>query len=84
MSHPPITRGSRVKFDKDGTTLTGTVFHIISNIENGRKMAVIEIEHELPGITDTVPFNELIAAPISQTIKNYRFTPVSIDSKRAS
>lgn len=61
-----ITRGSRVKFDKDGATLTGTVFHIMSDIGNGRKMAVVELEHELPGVFDTVPFDQLTAAPISQ------------------
>ncbi|WP_395008575.1 hypothetical protein [Undibacterium sp.] len=93
-----ITRGSRVKFEKDGATLTGTVFHIVNDISNGRKMAVIEIEHKLPGITVTMPFDELRAAPISQEIifmtspadvlkpetNDRRFMIVSIDSKRAS
>lgn len=98
MSQPTITRGSRVKFDKDGATLTGTVFHIMSDIENGRKMAVVELEHELPGCTVTVPFDQLTAAPISQDIVfmtspadalkpdvgNRRFMAISVDSKLAS
>ncbi|MFZ6819823.1 hypothetical protein [Undibacterium sp. Ji22W] len=98
MMTNPITRGSRVKFDKDGTTLTGTVFHIVNDIGNGRKMAVIEIEHKLPGITMTMPFDELKAAPISQEVifmtspadalkpetNDRRFWAISLDSKRAS
>lgn len=93
-----ITRGSRVKFDKDGATLTGTVFHIMSDIENGRKMAVVELEHELSGVFETVPFDQLTAAPISQNIVfmsgatdflkpetgDRRFMAISVDSKRAS
>jgi hypothetical protein len=66
MSH--LYLGSRVKFDKDGATLTGTIFHFVPDISNGRKHAVIEIEHELPGVTHTVPVDQLTPAPISQTV----------------
>lgn len=68
MNQQLITRGSRVKFDKDGTTLTGTVFNIVNDILNGRKMANVEIEHELPGVIEIVPFDKLEASPISHTI----------------
>lgn len=61
-----ITKGTRVKFELEGATITGTVFHIMLHIENGRKMAVIELENELPGTTKTVPFNELTAAPLRE------------------
>jgi len=86
MNQPAITRGSRVTFHKDGATRTGIIFHFISNIENGRKMAVIELEHELPGVTNTVPVDELKTAPISQ---NYIFLsgtpqaiPLELDDRR--
>lgn len=99
MNQPAITRGSRVKFDLDGSTVTGTVFNITTDIGNGRKMANVELEHELPGVIKTVPFDSLAAAPLSQTtifmsggsadyltpdVGNRRFTVISIDSKRAS
>ena len=64
MTTQRITKGTRVKFELDGATVTGTVFHIMLHIENGRKMAVIELEHELPGVTKTMPFDELTATPL--------------------
>jgi len=70
----------------------------LSDISNGLKNAVIEIEHELPGVMHTVPVDELTPAPISQTFifmtspadalkpetNDRRFTVISNDSLRAS
>lgn len=56
---PQITRGTRVKFIKDGATLTGTVFHTTVDIQNSRKMAVIEVDGDLPGVVDTIPMDQV-------------------------
>lgn len=96
MSH--LYLGSRVKFDKDGATLTGTIFHFVPDISNGRKHAVVEIEHELPGVTHTVPVDQLTPAPISHTvifvtgsldylnpeIEDRRFTVLPFDPRHAT
>lgn len=63
-----ITVGSRVQFIKDGVMRTAAVFQITTDIENGRKMAIVELEHELPGNRETVPFDELKGAPLLQSI----------------
>lgn len=84
MSH--LHLGSRVQFNYEGATLTGTIFHFLPDISNGRRHAVVEIEHELPGVTHTVPTDELTAAPISP---NYIFlsgdkhaVPLAPDDRR--
>lgn len=97
MSH--LYLGSRVQFDYEGTTLTGEIIHFVSDISNARKNAVVKIEHQLPGITHTVPVDQLTPAPVSQNmvfmsggnadylcpnVGNRRFTVISVDSKRAS
>lgn len=52
--------GSHVEFDdEDGNTLSGTVFHFLPCLTNGRKHAVVEIDSHLPGITHTVPLDSL-------------------------
>lgn len=93
-----ITVGSRVQFIKDGVMRTAAVFQITTDIENGRKVAIVELEHESPGNRETVPFDELKGAPLSQHIifasgsvgyltpemNNRRFITLSIDSKRTS
>lgn len=92
-----ITVGSRVQFFKDGVMRTAAVFQITTDIENGRKMAIVELEHELPGNRETVPFDELKAEPLSQNIifasgsvdylkpemNNRRFFALPIDKKHA-
>lgn len=59
---PQITKGMRVWFTKDDATLTGTVFHTTVDIQNSRKMAVIEVDNELPGIVETVPLDQITNA----------------------
>jgi putative DNA primase/helicase len=94
----PITRGCRVEFDKEGATLTGAVFNITSDIGNGRKMATVELEHELPGVVEIVPLDKLKLAPLSHTVHfiqgttpfpNYesedrRFFTIPFDNSRES
>lgn len=96
MSH--LYLGSRVQFEHEGATLIGTIFHFVSDVSNGRKHAVIEIEHELPGITHTVPIDQITAVPYPLTfvfasgavdflkpdVSDRRFTVIHFDSKRAS
>ncbi|OWW18431.1 hypothetical protein [Noviherbaspirillum denitrificans] len=42
----------------DGTN-TGAVRHLTRSIENGQAFAVVEVDHELPGILECVPLNQL-------------------------
>lgn len=60
----PINIGTQVHFKRGGHTVTGKVKHLLLDIENSRKKAVVEIDHELPGIEEMVPVDELKALPI--------------------
>lgn len=57
----PITAGSRVTFDSGRGTQRGSVLDLLPCLSNGRLHAVVEIEHALPGIVETVPVDELTA-----------------------
>lgn len=43
----------------DHGELTGSVLDIVRDIENGRAFAIVEIDHELPGILHSVPMDLL-------------------------
>lgn len=55
----PLTVGARVSFDTGRGTQNGHIIDLLSCIGNGRQHALIEIDHALPGMTETVPVDEL-------------------------
>ncbi|RJG06269.1 hypothetical protein D3870_09815 [Noviherbaspirillum cavernae] len=58
-THNNIQRNTPVEFDCDDGRLTGTVIDIQRSVENARAFAIIEIDHELPGVVRSVPLDQL-------------------------
>ena len=54
-----INVGTKVTFDCSKGTQSGKVTGIFTCITNGRRHAMVEIDHELPGIVHLVPVDEL-------------------------
>lgn len=54
-----ITTGQRVTFKSYSGAHQGTVLHFLTCLTNGRRYAVVEIDHALPGITEIVPVDTL-------------------------
>jgi hypothetical protein len=59
MSNTSINVGTRVSFESATGAYCGTVIDILPCITNGRQHATIEVEHELPGILEKVPVDQL-------------------------
>ena len=53
-----ITVGARVRYYSDGRQV-GTVSDLIRDIGNGQLVAVINVDHDLPGIVEMMPVTEL-------------------------
>lgn len=78
-----IQLGTHIEFDdEDGNTLSGTVFHFLPCLTNGRKHAVVEIDSPLPGITHTVPLDSLRPTAHSQNFVFVSSNPVSLSSSQ--
>lgn len=54
-----ITTGQHVAFKSFSGAHQGTVLYFLTCLTNGRRHAVIEIDHALPGITEAVPIDTL-------------------------
>ena len=50
--------GARVRFYSDGSQ-AGTVSALLRDIGNGRQLAVVNVDHDLPGIVEMVPIADL-------------------------
>ncbi|WP_089401405.1 hypothetical protein [Noviherbaspirillum humi] len=59
MTNSSITLKSRVDFDSDDGRHTGTVVGLLRDINNGRGIALVEIDHELPGVVHQVAIDQL-------------------------
>lgn len=74
-----IKIGSKVQFKRGGQTITGAVKHLLVDISNHRKQAVIAIDHELPGIEEMVPVDTLTPYP-NFVFLSGEYHPLSLDS----
>lgn len=72
----PIELNDRVMFETGRGTLRGHVIDLLPCIGNGRKHALVEIDHALPGIVESVPVDELTALPSI----NFIFSSGSVDA----
>jgi hypothetical protein len=54
-----ITLDTPVEFDYERQTLTGKVSGVMRDIGNGQGFAVVEIDHDLPGIVHQVALDQL-------------------------
>lgn len=60
MTSVSIFRGQHVQFNCDTEgLLTGHVLDIQRDLTNGQKYAIVEIDHELPGIVHAVPLEKV-------------------------
>jgi hypothetical protein len=59
MENQKITKGASVYFDIGRGTQSGTVIDLLPCITNGRQHAIVELDHQLPGILQTVPVDQL-------------------------
>ena len=53
-----IAVGTRVRYYSDGHQ-AGTVSALLRDIGNGQPVAVINVDHDLPGIVEMMPVTEL-------------------------
>ena len=74
-----IKIGSKVQFKRGGQTITGEVKHLLVDISNHRKQAVIAIDHELPGIEEMVPVDTLTPYP-NFVFLSGEYQPLNLDS----
>lgn len=55
-----IATGTRIKFQDETGERLGVVKGCVRDISNGQQFAIIEVDHALPGMLETIPMADLV------------------------
>jgi hypothetical protein len=77
MRNQNITKGASVYFDIGRGTQSGTIIDLRPCVTNGRQHAIVELDHQLPGILQSVPIDQL---SMTKEVPNSVFMSGSVDT----
>jgi hypothetical protein len=55
-----IATGTRIKFQDETGERLGVVKGCVRDISNGQQFAIVEVDHEFPGILEKIPMADLV------------------------